>query len=149
VAVPEHQQVGVGEARGAAGLAALLVPRLVDHGQPDALDLRAGDLGQPLAQRPVVVVAVDGDQPAGTLLEAVQQRDVHPVTGVHDDVRGVDRGPQRTRQVTRTPGDVRVCGEHHGNRHVDMVANGHLPAAWVRWHLPRGGSRAPTGCPEG
>jgi hypothetical protein len=40
---------------------------------------------------------VDGDQPAGALLEAVEQCDVHPVAGVHDDVGSVDRDPQRMR----------------------------------------------------
>jgi hypothetical protein len=63
VAVAEHEQVGVGEAGGAAGLAPLGVPGLVDDGDPQPLDLGAGDLRQPLAERAVVVVAVDGDQP--------------------------------------------------------------------------------------
>ena len=37
------------------------------------------------------------DQPAGALLEPVEQGDVDPVAGVHDDVRGVDRRPQGMR----------------------------------------------------
>jgi hypothetical protein len=69
----------------------------VDDGEPEALDLRAGDLGQALAEGSVVVVAIHRDQPSGTGLELVQQRDVDPVAGVDDDVRGLDRGPQGMR----------------------------------------------------
>ena len=75
----------------------LASPGLVDDGEAHALDLGAGDLGQAPAESAVVVVAVHRDQPAGTLLEPVQQRDVHPVAGVHDDVGVVDRGPHRMR----------------------------------------------------
>jgi hypothetical protein len=97
VAVAEDQQIDVREAGGAPGLAPLGVPGLVDDGDADALDLRPRHLGQPLAEGAVVVVAEDGDQPSRALLQAVEQREIHPVAGVHDDVRGVDRGPQRMR----------------------------------------------------
>jgi hypothetical protein len=45
----------------------------------------------------VVVVAVHRHQSPGPLLEQVQEGGVHPVTGVHDDVGGLDRGPQSMR----------------------------------------------------
>jgi hypothetical protein len=97
VAVPEHQDVGVGEAGGAAQLAPLGVAGLVDDGEPDALDLGVRDLRQPPAEGPVVVVAVDRHQPPRPLLEPVQQGGVHPVAGMDHDVGVVDRGPQGMR----------------------------------------------------
>jgi hypothetical protein len=97
VAVPEDEDVDVREAGGAPGLAPLGLPRLVDDGEAEALDLRRRHLRQPLAERPVVVVPADRQQPPRAGLELVQQGDVHPVTGVHHDVRGVDRGPQSMR----------------------------------------------------
>jgi hypothetical protein len=94
VAVAEDEHVGVGEPGRAPRLPPLGVAGLVDDGEADALDLGAGDLRQPLAERAVIVVAVHGEQPARAPFQLVQQGDVHPVTGVHDDVGGVDRGPQ-------------------------------------------------------
>ena len=35
--------------------------------------------------------------PSGAGLELVEEGDVDPVAGVHDDVGGLDRGPQRMR----------------------------------------------------
>jgi 23S rRNA (guanine745-N1)-methyltransferase len=59
--------------------------------------LPPGHLGQPLAERAVVVVAVHGEQRPAALPELVEQRHVDPVAGVHDDVRGLDRRPQGMR----------------------------------------------------
>jgi hypothetical protein len=73
------------------------VTGLVDDGEPEALDLGAGDLGQPLAERTVVVVAADRQQPPGPGLELVEEGGVDPVAGMDDDVRRLDRGPQITR----------------------------------------------------
>ena len=66
-------------------------------GDTDTLDLGPGHLGQPHAERPVIVVAVHADQPPGARLEQVQEGRVDPVAGVHDDVGGLDRRPQGMR----------------------------------------------------
>ena len=92
--MPEDEDVGVREPGGAALLPPLPVTRLVYDGDTHALDLGPRHLGQPLAERPVVVVAVHPDQPPGARLEQVQQRDVDPVAGMHDDVGGLDRRPE-------------------------------------------------------
>ena len=96
----EDQDVGVREPRRAPHFPPLGVAGLVHHREPDALDLGTGDLGQPFAQRSVVVVAVHAHEPPGAGLDQVQQRHVHPVAGMDDDVGGLDRDPQRTRKVT-------------------------------------------------
>ena len=77
-----------------------LSPGLVYDGEADPLDLDAGHLRQPVAQRPVVVVAVDRRPAGASALEQVQQGHVDPVAGVHDDVGGLDGGPQGMRYVT-------------------------------------------------
>jgi hypothetical protein len=124
--VPEHQDVDVGEALRAAALPARGVPRLVHHGEPDPLQLHPRDLRQPFAQRAVVVVAVHADQPARPLLELVEERHVDPVPGVDDDVGGLDVRPQLRRQVARPSRQVGVGDEHHGDRHLCIVAGRYL-----------------------
>ena len=127
VAVPEDQHVEVGEQVVAPALAALRQPGLVDHAEPDPLDLGARDRGQPLAQDAVVVVAVHPDQPGGTGLEQVEQRDVDPVTGVDDDVGGFHLRPDRGGQVTRPRRHVGVGDDQQSRRHTAIEpATGYL-----------------------
>ena len=108
VAVPEDEHVGVGEAGGAARLPAGGRAGLVHDGEAQPAEGDPGDLGQPGPQRGTVVVADDRDQPGRAPLQRVQQRHVHPVTGVQHDVRLVDRRPHLGRQVPRPLGHVRV-----------------------------------------
>ena len=75
VAVPEHQHVDVRVRRRAPALPARGGAGLVDHGEPDAAQLHARDLGQPGPQRRPVVVAVHAHQPRGPRLQRVEQVD--------------------------------------------------------------------------
>jgi hypothetical protein len=101
----------------------------VYDGETDARDVGPGHLGQSLAQRPVIVVAVHADQPPGACLEQVQQCRVDPVAGVHDDVGGLDRRPEGMRYVTCPLRNVCVGGQHQRNRHDDMVAGDYFSAS--------------------
>jgi len=71
VTVAEHEDVELGELRGAPVLPALRGTGLVDHAETDALDLGVSHLGQPLPQAAVIVVAPDPDQVVGPFLALV------------------------------------------------------------------------------
>jgi hypothetical protein len=59
--VPEDQHIEVGEALAAAALTSGRGPGLVHQREAHAPEHGVGHLGQPFAQHPVVVVAVDAD----------------------------------------------------------------------------------------
>ena len=71
--VPEDENVDIGKLRRAAVFAALRGPRLMDDPEPDASDLRMGDLREALPEHTMVVVPEHTDQATASILQAVQQ----------------------------------------------------------------------------
>ena len=112
VAVPEHQHV---EPR-VGGVA----PRLAPASRPPSrARRRPADRRARRGRRAAAGRAAPGrrccrssEQPPRARLERVEQRDVDPVAGVHDDVGAVDRVPHRGGQVAGAARDVGV-GEQH------------------------------------
>lgn len=84
---------------------------LVHHAHPHPVQILDGHLLQPRPQVRTVVVPMDRQQPAGSLLELVEQLHHHPVTGVHDEVRPVHLSPDVIGQGARPAGDVGVSQE--------------------------------------
>ena len=82
--------------------------RLVHDGEPQAAERHVSPLGQSATQLGTVVVAPAGDQSLRARLELVQQRRLHPVTGVHHDVGGRHLVPDAGREVPRALGHVGV-----------------------------------------
>src|SRR2546430_11087994 len=94
VAVSEDEHVPVREPPRTSLLATRGRSGLVYHGQPYALDGQPGHFRQAGAQGGAVVVAVHAEQGGRPRGEGVEQLDVDPVTGVDDQIGGVDRAPQ-------------------------------------------------------
>jgi hypothetical protein len=79
----------------------------MDDRKREPAEIVTGDLGQPVAKRCAVIVAMTADQLPGPSLEDVEQSDVHPVAGVDYDIRVIDRPPDVVRQI---PGSDRHVG---------------------------------------
>jgi hypothetical protein len=116
VAVAEDEQVGVRVRSRGAGLPSRPAARLVHHRDPHAGQRLPGDLGQPLPELGAVVVAPAGQQPPRALLQPVQQRRRHPVTGVHHDVGRLHLGPHLRRQVLGPRREVGVGEQQQAHR---------------------------------
>jgi hypothetical protein len=65
----------------------------VDDGEPKSSQRQSSHLREALPQLVTVVVAVDPHEPGRPLFEVVQQSWFHPVAGVDDHVRRLDRRP--------------------------------------------------------
>ncbi len=99
VAVAEHQEVGVRERRSAPEVATRGGSGLVDHCQPETVDLDPGHLREPRPDVLAVVVAAAAHEGGRPGREGIEQRYGDPVTGVYDQVGPIYRTPYLGRQV--------------------------------------------------
>ncbi len=77
-------------------------------GEPHATQVGVGPFRQPRPQLGSVVVTPARDESVGPCLQSIEERRIHPVAGMHDDVGAGHLVPQPLREVARPLRDVGV-----------------------------------------